>query len=340
MPPEALEAFQAAVRAEMARALEERDLPFYTMLRYHLGWTDGEGRPVDGGGGKGLRATLCLLCAQALGARVARVLPAAAALELVHNFSLIHDDIQDASPERRHRPTVWKIWGEAQAINAGDSMFALAHLALSRLAETGVDAPAVLEAYRILDRACVRLCEGQYLDLEYQGRPEITSSEYLDMIGGKTAALFEASCRLGTLLGGGTPEVVERFGSAGRHLGFAFQVRDDVLGVWGDAASLGKPVAEDVRTGKKALPAVLAFERAGARERGALAGLYARVPMNDGEVERVLQLFEQLEVREEAQRRAAEYAAAARREVEAAGVRDDAVEQILELVRFSVEREF
>ncbi len=217
-----------------------------------------------------------------------RALPAAAALELLHNFSLIHDDIEDDSPTRRHRPTVWALWGRPQAINAGDAMFSLARSALYRLAEQGVSAQRSLDALRIFDETCVRLTEGQYLDMSFEGRLDVSVDEYLTMIGGKTAALIGASLEMGALVGGASPEARAALAEFGRNLGLAFQIQDDILGIWGDEAVTGKSAASDILTRKKSLPVVYAL--ADARVGEALQAIYAQ-PIDAGGVPAVLDLL-------------------------------------------------
>ena len=339
-PPQALEEFQSAVQAEMQRLLAGRDLPLYDMLRYHLGWADAEGRPVSGeGGGKGLRSTLCLLVNQAVGGDAARALPVAAALELIHSFSLIHDDIQDQSPERRHRPAVWRIWGEAQAINAGDSLFTLGRLALYGLLDLEVPPENVLHAERVLDETCLRLCEGQFHDMEFQSRLDVSEESYLNMVEGKTAALIETSCYLGAYLGTANDGHIGHFQRAGRHLGFAFQIRDDILGIWGSEAELGKPVAEDIRSRKKTLPVVYALSHAGSL-RDVLEGIYLRPRMSGLAVRRALEVFDELDARGHAQRVAEEHYHAALEEMEATVLHNRAMDQLKELALFAIEREF
>jgi geranylgeranyl pyrophosphate synthase len=218
----------------------------YRMLRYHLGWEDEHGSQTAPSG-KAVRSTFCLLAAHALSGDYRQALPAAAALELVHNFSLIHDDIQDGSPGRRHRPTVWTVWGAPQAINAGDAMYTLARLALLRL-DSGLASNKVLTAARLLDDGCLRMIEGQCLDLQYQSLETVTGEQYLDMIGKKTGALLSCSLEMGALLASDDVETRRRFRDAGFHLGLAFQMRDDLLGIWGDAAVTGKPAGEDIQS--------------------------------------------------------------------------------------------
>ncbi|MSQ14977.1 MAG: polyprenyl synthetase family protein, partial [Dehalococcoidia bacterium] len=156
--------YQQEIIAELELTLKGRTVPLYDMLRYHLGWIDQSGKTVEGMTGKGIRPNLCLLACAAVGGQIQAAIPAAAAIELVHNFSLIHDDIEDKSPQRRHRPTLWSVWGVSQAVNAGDSMYTLARLVLYRLEELGVPERKILRIARALDEACIKLCEGQYLD--------------------------------------------------------------------------------------------------------------------------------------------------------------------------------
>lgn len=255
----AMARFRAPVVREMRDILRGREGGLYQMLRYHLGWEDADGAPADAVGGKLFRPALCLLCCSAVGGDYEQALSGAAAVELVHNFTLIHDDIEDSSAIRHGRRTVWDIWGIAHGINAGDSLFTVARLAMHRLMGAGYEPRTVLNGMLLLDRACQRLCEGQDLDLRFESRLSVGMAEYLDMIEGKTASLIAASASIGALLGGAPPPTVARFDRFGRLLGRAFQIRDDVLGIWGDAAETGKP-GSDLLLRKKSYPVVLAME--------------------------------------------------------------------------------
>jgi geranylgeranyl diphosphate synthase type I len=253
-------AYLPAVEAEMRAVLNMRDGgsdrsdPFYGMIHYHMGWADDELKHIDSNGGKRIRPLLCLLACAAAGGEWQMAVPAAAAIEILHNFSLVHDDIQDDSPTRRGRPTVWSLWGRPQAINTGDAMFALAHLALARLADLGAPAGVVIRALRCFDETCVALTLGQYTDMSFESRDEVAVDEYVAMIGGKTAALLALSAELGALVGGANDEQIDHFKSFGLNLGLAFQVQDDILGVWGDEKVTGKSAATDITTRKKTLP--------------------------------------------------------------------------------------
>jgi geranylgeranyl diphosphate synthase, type I len=231
------------------------------MMAYHMGW-EGEGAGPEARG-KRIRPLLVLLCAAAAGGDWRDALPGAVAVELVHNFSLVHDDIQDQSPLRRGRATLWTRCGIAQALNTGDTLFVLAQLAVLRLAET-VSSEAGLEAARVLQETCLALTQGQYLDLSYEGRVDLSEADYWPMVRGKTAALLEACTYIGALSAQALPAVCQAYREFGSLLGLAFQVQDDLLGLWGDAASTGKSTASDLVSGKKTLPVLYGLSRQGA----------------------------------------------------------------------------
>ena len=305
------ERYVPLIENEMMRALQDRRLPHYGLMRYHLGWEDREGRPERWFKGKMLRPLLCLLSCEAVGGNAENALPAAAALEFLHNFSLIHDDIEDYSPERHGRETLWKIWGIPLAVNAGDGMFALAHVTVERLGETGLSPGKALEIRRLLDVASLELCEGQYLDLEYERRLDVTCKNYLDMAADKTSALMSAAAAGGAVIGGAPPDVVGLFQEFGRNLGFAFQIRDDILGIWGKSTEMGKPTGEDIYARKKSFPVVFALERSCGDERARLRALYEKPELTAADVEDVLAALDSVSAREESQKVAARYASRA-----------------------------
>jgi len=253
-----------AVETELQRQIARLDEPhtrhFHEMLTYHMGWS-GEGAGPEAQG-KRIRPVLVLLTAAACGADWHPALPAAAAVELVHNFSLIHDDIQDNSDKRRGRPTVWKVWGMPQAINAGDGLFVLSNLAILDLAPA-YPAETVLQAASILHNACLHLTRGQHLDIAYETRTDVKLENYWPMIAGKTAALLSACCALGALLGGADQPAQEAYQQFGHYLGLAFQVQDDLLGIWGNSAQTGKSAESDLVLGKKSLPVLYGLSKGG-----------------------------------------------------------------------------
>ncbi len=239
--------------SEMLREGSSAEL--YEMAAHHFGWEE------DGGPGKGVRPLLCLLSNAAAGGDWVSAVPAASGIELIHNFSLIHDDIEDGSDMRRHRPTIWKLWGLPQAVNAGDALFALAGLSSYRLLESGHDASTVLRVQRLLDESCLDLTKGQYLDLSFDVHEANVLDRYLEMIKNKTASLVAASAAIGALSAGASDNAVSAYQTFGHHLGLAFQILDDVLGTWGTEDSLGKPVGADVETRKPSYPPMYALEK-------------------------------------------------------------------------------
>ncbi len=302
-------AYIAAVEEEMRASFPTKRSevgPFYGMMAYHLGWRDADLRPVEGPAGKRLRPLLCLLACEVTCGEWQRALPAAAAVELLHNFTLIHDDIEDDSPLRRGRPTVWRIWGIPQAINAGDGLFTLSRMALLRLQQRGVGSEVILQAVTLFDRAILEICEGQHLDLSFEGRLDLEEEVYISMIARKTAALIEASLCLGALVGG--EEDLSGWRSFGRVLGLAFQVQDDLLGVWGREERTGKPAAADLYRRKLGLPVVYALTRSQGADRQVLERVYGgEGTVGEEEVAAVLAVLERVEARRYGEARAATY---------------------------------
>ena len=311
---------------------------FYGMMHYHLGWVDQALSPVNARAGKRLRPVLCLLVCQALGGDAQKALPAAAAIELVHNFSLLHDDIEDQSATRRHRATAWKIWGEAHAINAGDGMFVLARLALGRLAERGVPATLQVAVTRLFDETCLTLCHGQYLDISFEERLDVSVDEYLTMIGGKSAALIACAARVGATLATDDAALVQHYERFGWHMGLAFQIQDDVLGMWGAEAETGKPVGGDIRQRKKSLPVVYALEHEG--EGGELRRIYAQDALDDRQVASALRLLDESGAHQYAQEMAAQHQELALAELSATGIENEAQGALREVAGFVVRRSY
>ncbi len=288
-----LTALDATMR-QIVAAVPLDDAPdFSTMLRYPLGWVDENNHPYSQASGKQIRPLLLLLCAQAVGGNWQLALPAAASVEFLHNFSLIHDDIEDDSPTRRGRLTVWKIWGRASAINAGDALFALSYSALQQL---GTSPEITLKVWQIFNRTVLELTRGQHLDMRFEHVEVVTVDEYLSMIRGKSAALVSASAEIGALIGCGDPTLSGHFAEYGRSLGVAFQIRDDILGIWGDPERTGKSAATDILSRKKTLPVLYGLSKS---ER--LVEIYHRDPFGDEQVAEAVALLNDAHALEYAQ---------------------------------------
>jgi len=306
------------------------------MIRYHMGWQDVDGAPSDNRG-KALRPSLCMLACAAARGDPTRALPAAAAVELVHNFSLLHDEIQDHDRVRHHRPTVWTIWGEAQAINAGDALLALARLAVLQVTP-GDETPALLSA-RALDELTLEMVEGQVMDLEFEETFDVDVAAYLTMIEKKTGALFDCSLRLGALAAGASQDVADRLGRSGRLMGLAFQIRDDMLGIWGSQTQTGKAVAADIRRRKKTLPIVYALSLSGESGRRVRDVFSAEVVSEQG-VSDVLSSLDDINAQRYCSELAGEKKDEARAELRDEKLSAKGVAELSEVVDFLLERHY
>ena len=288
------------VETTMQQVLDTRlkDEPdFGLMLRYALGWVDENGNPNPTATGKRLRPTLLLLCNEAAGGNYRAALPAAAAVELLHNFSLIHDDIQDASTTRHGRPTVWKIWGEANAINAGDALFTLAYAALDGLMET-LEPKLALRIWRIFNETNLELTRGQHLDMRFEKQAVVSVDEYISMLKGKTGALLATCAQIGALsalgsLSDDNETTAQHYADFGLHIGIAFQIRDDILGIWGDPKVTGKSIATDITSRKKSLPVLFGLSRS-----AELTAVYERKTFTHADVHEAVMLLDEINARD------------------------------------------
>jgi geranylgeranyl diphosphate synthase type I len=315
---------------EILRLVSDRDAStagLYEMCRYHLG--------LDGSGssGKRMRPLLGLLAYASIAGDYRAALPGAAAVELGHNFSLVHDDIEDGDTERRHRPTLWALHGIPQAINAGDMLYTLSRKALHRLTDLGFSDAKVLRLMRLHDDTCLALCEGQYIDIWASERSEPMSVElYFDMIGRKTAALIAASVEAGAVLATDDEAVIARYRAFGWALGIAFQLNDDLLGIWGEQAITGKEPT-DVARHKMTLPVIYALENAGPSDRAALETVWHTEAPDDAQVAEAVALIENLGGRDFTRDQARSYRDKALAELDAAGVVDaEALESLRAII--------
>ena len=280
------------------------DSKAYTLLRYHLGWADQNGQtaqtPVSQG--KALRPTLCLFACEALSQDFSPALPAAAALELIHNFSLIHDDIQDQDRERRHQATVWHLWGIPKALVAGNVMQCVGDMALLNTASKNVDAQTTVKVSHLLTSSYLQMIEGQCLDLAFETRTDISTEEYLYMIACKTGGLIRSGLEIGAMLGTQDQRAVGAFATFGNHLGRAFQIRDDYLGIWGDEETTGKSAGNDIRRRKKSFPAVYALGKASGSSKEELLRIFGQDELDEEDVQRVLAVLDEVGAQEHSQR--------------------------------------
>ena len=318
---------EAEILGVIKLAEDEHTGALYEMVRYHLGLDR------DGPRGKRLRPLLGLLAYESLTGDHRAALPGAAAVELGHNFSLVHDDIEDRDKERRHRATLWTVWGVAQAINTGDTLFTLSRMALHRLTELGFSDSKVLALMRLYDETCLALCEGQFMDIWSAEHDERLSVDfYFDMIGRKTAALIAASVQAGAMLASDDQEVVDAYRGFGWSLGIAFQLNDDLLGIWGDEQATGKEPS-DLARHKKTLPVIYALERASEPDRERLRAILRGDDPAATEIDEARAIIERCGAREYTRQRAHAERDEALRRIETAGV---VGEEALERLRLIV----
>ncbi len=329
------------IDGELRRVFSGHTAPkqLYDMMKYHLGWLDEDLRQAEQYRGKRLRPTLCLLTYNSLSGVYDKALPAAAAVELVHNFSLIHDDIEDKDEERRHKPTVWKLWGIPQAINVGDGMHVLSNLALLRLADLNITSHKIVELTDILNNTVMELCEGQYLDMSYEDKLDITIDAYLDMISRKTASLIEASVHMGATLATNDSKLIGHFRKFGRRIGMAFQIVDDIIGIWGEAEHTGKPTASDIKKKKKTLPVICAMQEAKKTQKKRLVEIY-KGDVGESEVEEVLGILEETGAHGYSEDTASKFEAEALDDLERTGVENEALSKLKDLAKFLVKRTY
>jgi geranylgeranyl diphosphate synthase type I len=249
---------QEELKHAVANSRQSHSSGLGEMISYQMGWS-GEGAGPEASG-KQIRPKMVLLSCAAAGGQWQDALPAAAAVELIHNFSLIHDDIEDHSKYRRGRPTIWKIWGIPQAINTGDAMFALANAALLRL-EKSIPPETVLEAGKLFHQTCLRLTQGQHLDILFESIQNVSVEDYWEMVSGKTAALLAFSMEVGALCAKANKKLQKNLSDFGLNLGLAFQAQDDFLGIWGIKENLGKSTSGDLVSKKKTLPVLFGLNQ-------------------------------------------------------------------------------
>jgi len=291
-----LPAIESELQHQVARLDEPSTRPFYEMLTYHMGWTGKDAGPEATG--KRIRPLIVLLVVASNTSKWLRAAPAAAAVELVHNFSLVHDDIQDNSDKRRGRTTVWKKWNMPQAINVGDALFVISNLAIMDLAND-YSSVIVIKTARVIHNACLNLTRGQYFDIAYENRNNLSIEDYWKMIEGKTASLLSACTQVGAILGGSDDKTIERYRLFGQNLGLAFQVQDDILGIWGDEALTGKSTTSDLVEGKNSLPILY-----GITQKAKFAQRWSASAIRPDEVLAVAQMLDKEGAREYAEQQA------------------------------------
>lgn len=376
--PQILERARILVEPSLRQAVERLDPQIAPLALYHFGWADEHGQPTTtGSGGKGIRSALAVLSAEAAGAPAEAGVPGAVAVELVHNFSLLHDDIIDGDAERRHRPTVWAVFSQGEAIIVGDALHALAFDVLlggsagsagsaaggtaggagSAAGRTTAGGTTAVEASNAateasdaataasgaaasrLASATAAMIAGQSRDMAFNERMDVTPEQCLAMEADKTGALLGYASSVGAVLAGADAEIVAALESYGSKLGLAFQAADDLLGIWGDPAVTGKPVGNDLRERKKSFPVVVALSQQTAASEELASILSQDAALNEAAIARATELVEQAGGKESATAAAHDYLHQALACIQTAPLAAPAVEELTHLARFVVARD-
>ncbi|HZD73102.1 MAG TPA: polyprenyl synthetase family protein [Actinomycetota bacterium] len=332
--PAVLERVRDLTVPALRAAVERLEPSIARVTAYHLGWVDAGGRPVTGNSGKAVRPALAALSAEAVGVDARQALPGAVAVELVHNFSLLHDDLMDGDEERRHRPTAWKAFGPALAILAGDALLTLAE-------EVLLEAPgeAGARAAHHLTGATDRLIRGQAEDLSFEGRLDVSVAECMAMEGDKTGALLACSSSIGAVLAGAPDGTVAALGEFGHHLGLAFQAVDDLLGIWGQPEVTGKPAWSDLRQRKKSMPVTVALSRGTPSSERLVGLLGGEGPVGDEDLALAAKLVQEAGGRDWTQREAERQLGLALARLDAVAMPAAARDDLVDLARFVTTRE-
>ena len=334
--PLVLSRYKDVLDLALKDAISDRRIFLYDMLRYCMGWSDAYGAPLETKKGKGIRPSLCLFTCDALGGDIEKALPAAVSLELIHNFSLIHDEIQDSDEIRHHRPTLWNVWGIPKALVAGNVMRVLADKSMSTMPSDHSKLLTVSSS--IVSEACLEMIEGQYMDISFEGGDGISVDQYMKMISHKTGALLRSSVHIGAVIGSRGGRVADIFREIGIKLGFMFQIRDDILGTWGETTSTGKPVGSDIRRKKNTLPIIHARKTQPYQEE--ISELYSLEFIEDHHVDRVLDILDATKAGHYCQGLVEDYALEVSKDIQDIGFSKNSREEFQALVSFLVDRSF
>ena len=321
--------YQQSVAKELQAVFDGRQGFLYDILRYHLGWVDQEGQPQPGGPVLHFQGAVALAACQALAGDFGPSLPAAAGVELVHNFTLIHGEVQAGRAAATDRPSIWWVWGPSQAINAGDGLHALGRTTIMRLAQRGVPPDRVLRAVESLDRACLTLCEGQYMDLEFQDQVMVTSASYLDMIARKAGALTGCAAESGALAANANDAVCAAFRDAGIALGCGWQIARDIDDLWGDRGDGITP--SNILNKKKSLPLIHALESGSVGVKRELTAIYMKRVLEPEDTGRLVEILDETGSRSVSEGKAKELVEQALDITQSCGVSPEEQAQLREL---------
>jgi geranylgeranyl diphosphate synthase type I len=326
-PSEILARYQPHIEKELQGILSQRQGLLYDMMRRELGWavdapSDTQLYPTR------LHGAFCLTVANALSGGFDKALPAAAAVEMVNLFALVHKDFQDASAERDGKPSAWLTWGPGQAINLGDGLYALGRAALFRLTDHGVPPDRVIASLEALDKACYALCQGQYMDLAFQEQMDVSLASYNKMAEAKAGALMGCAMELGGIISGAGASTLTSLRDCGQKLGVTLQIRADILDVWGGAPG------PEVFNKRKLFPVVQLLDKSGVGTKKQLGAVYFKRVLEPGDVEMVLKVLEESGAREASQKAVEEKVSEALKTIEGLPVPPAAREEVQSLGRY------
>jgi len=318
----------------------KEDMRVYNMLKYCFGWEDKFGNKINATTGKGLRPSLCLFATESLGGSFDKSIYAASSIELIHNFSLIHDEIQDLDEFRHHRPTLWTIWGSEKALVSGDILRIIADISIENLLINKDDTALHLECTKLLTQACLEMIEGQYLDITFEKEINVSLEQYMNMISKKTGALIRCSLNIGALIASKNKNTLEVFRDAGTDLGYGFQIRDDILGIWGTEDSTGKPVGLDIKRKKKSIPILHAINAASDMRKEILIGIFAKEQISDHDVTTVLDIMDETKSLEYSENLSKEYCYKSIDHIYDAKLNQEFTNDFIDLAKFLALRDF
>ncbi len=339
MMPQFLQRTASLVEQSLRAMFAQQPPPLYHLMEYQMGWLDERGMPLEAPAPQArIHAGFSLLATQATGGDLGRALPVAAAVELVYQFIQVHADIQEGSQQRHNKPTVWWIWGPAQAINAGDGLHALARLSLMRLSEHGVSPEELLQLLHTLDTACLRLCEGLHQELVYGERVDITPEAYLKMAREEVGALLGCALELGAMAGAPSSDVGPSLREFGESLGVAWQVQEDIQMLWGQPLS-GKTPGLYALNKRKGFPVAYALAHASTAQKRELGTLFFKRVMEPVDLEQVTSILDKLDARPCAQEVARHHLEEAIRCLEGAALTPEGRRELVQVATWLALRE-
>ena len=332
--------YHSQVDSAMQIEFPRKDTKINTMLKYFLGWVNPNGYPTNKPiSGKALRPILCILACNAAGGDGQKAIPASIPLELIHNFSLIHDDIQDKDKLRHNRPTIWALWGNPKALVAGNNLRVIADITMNNLIRTGLSVNKCLNLNYILTQACLEMIEGQYLDIKYEGRTSLPIELYVEMISKKTGSLIASAIKIGASLATENHNKLNAFNDFGKFLGLVFQITDDILGIWGTEAKTGKAVGADIIRKKNSLPIIMTAANTTKINQKKISSIYNKQSISSSDLNEILNIMDETKSKKQCMDLAETYCAKALSSIDDLSISDESRKDIESVALFLTKRQ-